>query len=158
MYGNPYYCPYGSTKDQLEHYGVLGMKWGVRKDANKAYAKASKKLGKLDTKILKARKKQARAEQVSAKKEKSAALKLAYADTKRKQVNAQKAARKAAKAKLKEIKTTKKAEKRLKKAITWYEKMDAVFKNTTLTNVSEADAALGERYLEMAFQYRRTRT
>lgn len=31
----------------LEHYGVLGMKWGVRKNRELAYEKASKKMKKL---------------------------------------------------------------------------------------------------------------
>lgn len=42
----------------LAHYGVLGMKWGVRHDRQKAYQKATKKAGKLKNK---AEKKQARA-------------------------------------------------------------------------------------------------
>lgn len=39
MYGNPYYEPYrGYNQEYLEHYGVKGMKWGVRKDPERSGA------------------------------------------------------------------------------------------------------------------------
>ena len=43
----------------LEHYGVLGMKWGVRHDRRGAYQKATRKRDKLQAK---AEKKQAKAD------------------------------------------------------------------------------------------------
>ena len=46
------------NNNELTHYGVLGMKWGVRKgDVGKAYGKATKKFNKLDTKVVNAERK-----------------------------------------------------------------------------------------------------
>lgn len=46
-------------QNSLKHYGVLGMRWGVRKNPQKAFAKAQKKMTRLDARQERLQKKAA---------------------------------------------------------------------------------------------------
>lgn len=105
----------------LAHYGVMGMKWGVRHDPQKAYLKASKKRAHLNAVASK--------KQVKADRARSKARKTRYGitDTGRtiwenRQIKAGRLQRKADKA-------TKRAEK-------WINSMENVFSQISLDEIN----------------------
>ena len=111
------------TREELYHYGVVGMKWGVRRgNAGKAYAKASKKLAKIDKKYQK---------QLSKfhKKAEKAESSRFNVDSKR---------RKAQKAAGKLVRTSSKGKK-------WVSSMERAFKGTP-NQLSKDQIALGRKY------------
>lgn len=119
-------------KSELYHYGVLGMKWGIRKGrTEQAYTKASKKLNKLDGKVNKA---EAKALKTRAKADAKMGS-LFYSE------------KKARKAEFKAERKAAKVTKRLRRAQRWYKSMEKNFANTDI-KFSQEQIAMGQRYMD----------
>jgi len=126
---------------ELEHYGVLGMKWGVRKNPEVAYAKAGKKLSKLDTKVSKLNAKAAKKEQKAVKKQRKASSAILFKKHK---------AKVASKATQKVLKKYQKAQEKQIKAFRWNESMKKAFANTKVKNANKEYVNLGKKYSQMS--------
>lgn len=127
-------------KDYLEHYGVLGMKWGARKDPDRAYEKAGKKLSKLDRKVNTLSLKGAAKEQRATTKQRKASSALLFQKSK---------ARRASKATRKALKAYQRSQEQQVKAYRWNEQMKKAFKNVKVSNLNPDYVKLGEKYSKM---------
>ena len=105
------------SDDELKHYGVLGMKWGIRRGRSvEAMGKASKKLEKYDRKATKKLNKAVRKKYGM------------FGSQKRYE-----------KAKLK-------ADKAVYKGQKWYKKMEKEFSKQKVVQISKHDREIGEKF------------
>lgn len=130
-----------NVENFLEHYGVLGMKWGIRKGrADQSYAKAYDKLRNLSYKGLKTRAKAERKQMSSEKR---------YIESKsnKKAARALKGTRKAAR-------LNDRADRQFERAVKWYKKVEKTFANAELTAVRKEDIDIGKLYAQKVLSER----
>lgn len=128
------------SQTDLEHYGVLGMKWGVRKDPERAYEKASQKLEKLDRKAQKAGAKAAKKEAKSVHKQQKADSAVLFKKAK---------ARSADRAIGRSEKSRQKYMTQMSKAVSWYKEMENAFRDIKISKLNPSKSELGKKYVDI---------
>lgn len=123
-----------SQNAELQHYGVLGMKWGVRKNPTKAYNKADKKKKKLEAKSAKYAVKSAKLRSKSLKKSVRATSERQY--------------KKARKLEFESNKLNLKSAKLQKKGLKWTKAMEKTFAGYDIKRLSKMEQKeLGQKYI-----------
>lgn len=125
------------TKENAElmHYGVLGMKWGVRKNPSQAFSKASKKANRLSDKYNKYSSKAATADAKAHKSGKRYITEIGRGITENRFKKA--------------VKFDRKADRTLKKLDRWTEQMKKTFANVSVNSIDSKAIADGQNYVDM---------
>lgn len=118
-------------ENELQHYGVVGMRWGRRKNVSRAFGKSSKKADRLTNKTNKADRKVAKLTNKRSKYES-----LGDSD----KVN---------KISAKLEKATAKRNLKQEKADKWISSMSSTFKTAKMSEISYEDLIAGQNYVTM---------
>ena len=118
-------------EEEIKHYGVVGMRWGRRKNVSRAFGKASKKADRLTSKSNKADRK------------------VAKLTSKQSKYESRGDSDKANKTSAKLEKATAKRNLKQEKADKWISSMSDTFKNAKMSEISYEDLIAGQNYVTM---------
>lgn len=140
-------------ENELYHYGVLGMKWGVRKNPSKAYRKSTTKADKLDRKATNYSVASAKATIKSAKQKNKVAKARARIERDSDFApNMKKFAKMENRSRAYEQQSNKlaiKSAKAKKRSVKWEQQMRKAFSNVNIKDILPEDLARGRRYVDM---------
>lgn len=121
--------------NELKHYGVLGMRWGIRRNKSKAFRKASKKANRLEEKRMKTDLKSAKLHKKALK----IAAKAKYPED----------FRGAYELESRSGDLQYKSAKLKNKGMKWAKSMEKEFSNVKMSEISQKDLDIGKKYTYM---------